>query len=66
MKIRLNGKESELCDNISVMQMIELLAIPKEGTAVAVNMQIVPRSAHQSHIVHDGDDVEIIHAIGGG
>jgi sulfur carrier protein len=33
---------------------------------VEVNMEIVPRSQFASHVLHDGDRVEIVHAIGGG
>jgi sulfur carrier protein len=34
--------------------------------AVEVNREIVPRSRHVQHELHDGDRVEIVQAIGGG
>jgi sulfur carrier protein len=33
---------------------------------VEINGAIVPRSAHQHHLLHAGDQVEIVHALGGG
>jgi sulfur carrier protein len=33
---------------------------------VEVNHQIVPRSQHTSYVLAEGDQVEIVHAIGGG
>jgi len=34
--------------------------------AMEVNREIVPRSEYAEHVLHDGDQVEIVHAIGGG
>jgi sulfur carrier protein len=34
--------------------------------AVEVNREIVPRSRHGQHLLEDGDQVEIVQAIGGG
>ena len=36
------------------------------GHAVAVNGEVVPRSAHATHQVSDGDDVEVVEAVAGG
>ena len=33
---------------------------------VEINGEIVPRSRHAGHPLHDGDRVEIVHALGGG
>ena len=34
--------------------------------AIEVNGEIIPRSAHADALLHDGDRVEIVQAIGGG
>jgi len=34
--------------------------------AVEINREIVPRSMHAERIIHDGDKVEVVHALGGG
>jgi sulfur carrier protein len=36
------------------------------GRAVAVNREVVPRSAHPSHPVTDGDEIEVVEAVAGG
>ncbi len=36
------------------------------GHAVAVNDEVVPRSAHSTHLVTDGDTVEVVEAVAGG
>ena len=34
--------------------------------AVEVNGEIVPRGRHGEHMLHEGDRIEIVHALGGG
>lgn len=66
MQILLNGKPYE-CP--AVMTVVALLAETGQGecrVAVEVNREIVPRSRHAEHKLHEGDRVEIVQAIGGG
>ncbi|UZW76875.1 sulfur carrier protein ThiS [Alkalimarinus sediminis] len=46
--------------------LIRLLALEGKRIAVELNMEIVPRSEHAVTILHQGDNLEIVHAIGGG
>ena len=39
---------------------------PGKRIAIEINQTIVPRSAHTGTVLHSGDCVEIVHAIGGG
>ena len=34
--------------------------------AVEINQEVVPRSEHAARMLHDGDKIEIVRAIGGG
>jgi sulfur carrier protein len=34
--------------------------------AVELNLDIVPRSQHASTVLREGDQIEVVHAIGGG
>ena len=66
MQIYLNGQAHE-CEATTTLT--ALLAEAGHGdrrVAVEVNREIVPRSRHREHVLHEGDRVEIVHAIGGG
>jgi sulfur carrier protein len=66
MHIQLNGETFELPDGESVAGLIERLDLAGRRVAVELNLDIVPRSEHASTALRDGDQVEVVHAIGGG
>jgi sulfur carrier protein len=66
VKVRVNGEERELPDKLSVAGLLEALRLPSEGVAVALNRQIVPRSSFVERLLEEGDDVEVLRAVGGG
>ncbi len=66
MKILLNGEPRELADGSSAAQLVADLELAGRRLAMEVNREIVPRSEYAGHVLHDGDQVEIVHAIGGG
>ncbi|HWV10611.1 MULTISPECIES: sulfur carrier protein ThiS [unclassified Pseudomonas] len=66
MRIQLNGEPFELPDGQSVADLIGRLDLAGRRVAVELNLDIVPRSQHVSTVLKDGDQVEVVHAIGGG
>jgi sulfur carrier protein len=66
MNVMLNGETRELPDPYTLQTLIEELGLTGKRLAVEVNEDIVPRSQHNDFRLHDGDRVEIVHAIGGG
>jgi len=50
----------------TVAALLETLGLAGRRVAVAVNRSVVPRSHHASHVLADGDRVEILEAVGGG
>lgn len=66
MLILLNGKETELSDSISLQGLISELKVEGKRIAIEVNQEIVPRSTFPTYRLKEGDEVEIVHAIGGG
>ncbi len=66
MKIRLNGEEREFAPPLSVLELLHAAGYGERRVAVEVNREIVPRSRHDSHLLGEGDEVELIQAIGGG
>lgn len=65
MKLTVNGDSLDF-GGTTVAELIEQLALTGRRLAVEVNREIIPRSQHASHVLEDGDIVEIVHAIGGG
>lgn len=66
MRILLNGEPFELPDGATVGGLIERLDLAGRRVAVELNLDIVPRSQHSTTALSEGDQVEVVHAIGGG
>lgn len=66
MHIQLNGEPLELPDGQSVADLLQRLDLVGGRLAVELNRDIVPRSQHATTLLAEGDQVEVVHAIGGG
>ncbi len=66
MKLIVNGSERDLPAPQTVATLLAAEGQGSRRVAVEVNREIVPRSRHGDHLLHDGDQVELIQAIGGG
>jgi sulfur carrier protein len=66
MHIQLNGEPYELPDGETVSALLARLEMTGRRIAVELNLDIVPRSQHVSTALREGDQVEVVHAIGGG
>jgi len=66
MHITINAQAHNIAENSSVAELIEILALQNKRLAIEVNQELVPRSLFSSHQLHQDDQVEIVHAIGGG
>jgi sulfur carrier protein len=66
MHITLNGDARDCAPGTSVSSLLDAAGYGGKRVAVEINLEIVPRSAHTTHLLADGDRVEIVHAIGGG
>jgi sulfur carrier protein len=64
--IILNGKPSKLAENSSLLQLIYNLDLAPEKIALELNRQVVRRADWSSTILKEGDQVEIVHFVGGG
>ena len=62
----MNGQPRTADDGLTVAQLVAELGLAGKRLAVEVNRDIVPRGEHATRMLHDGDRIEIIHAIGGG
>lgn len=66
MKITINGEAREFNDRLTAQQLIDELDLTGKRLAMEVNREIVPRSVYAQHRLKEGDQVEIVRAIGGG
>lgn len=66
MQIVLNGQTHKLTEVTFLGELLEQLGLNGKRLAVEVNFNIVPRSEHAEFRLSEGDQVEIVHAIGGG
>ncbi len=62
----MNGQPRTARDDLTVAALVTELGLAGKRLAVEVNCDIVPRGEHATRTLHDGDRIEIIHAIGGG
>jgi len=66
MRIQLNGEPYELPEGETVAALLTRLELTGRRVAVELNLDIVPRSQHDATALSEGDQVEVVHAIGGG
>ena len=67
IEIVINGEKRSIAEESTVHSLLEELGVAqRQGTAVAVNMAVVPRKAHAATVLQAGDRVEIVQAVGGG
>ena len=66
MKITVNGSEKLCADKALVSDLLVQLDLVGRRVAVESNGEIVPRSLHASVALADGDQIEIVVAVGGG
>ena len=61
-----NGKPHRVEAATDVSVLLARLELTGKKVAVERNGEIVPRSAHASTVLADGDELEIVVAVGGG
>jgi sulfur carrier protein len=66
IKVTVNGAAHRLEKPLEVSALLETLDLAGKKIAVERNGEIVPRSAHASTVLADGDRLEIVVAVGGG
>ncbi|MFM1961003.1 MAG: thiamine biosynthesis protein ThiS [Pseudomonadota bacterium] len=62
----LNGERRVMEAVRTVAELVAALGLDPRKVAVERNLEIVPRSAYGATELADGDQVEIVHFIGGG
>ena len=64
--ITLNGEPRALPGPLTVAGLVQVLALDGRKIAVERNREIVPRGRYDATALGQGDQLEIVHFIGGG
>lgn len=65
MILLVNGEEAEVRDDVTVEELVSDLGFPDKGIAVAVDWEVLPRSAWHT-VLAAGARVEVVTAVQGG
>jgi thiazole synthase len=66
LSIIVNGEHRRVRAGMTLADLAESLGLVPEKVAVERNLEIVPRSTLGAVLIEDGDELEIVHFVGGG
>jgi sulfur carrier protein len=64
--VTVNGRPRVLPEGTTIARLLEDLAVAPEAVAVAIGREVIPRRLHPERQVAEGDEIEIVRAVGGG
>lgn len=64
--IHLNGEHKRVRAGLTLAGLAEEMGLVPAKLAVERNLEVVPRSTLDQVMVEDGDELEIVHFVGGG
>jgi len=62
----INGEPQRLTDGVTLTELINQLGLNQRRIAVELNRAIIAREHYGAQVLNDGDEVEIVHFVGGG
>ncbi|MEG9861452.1 MAG: sulfur carrier protein ThiS [Parvularculales bacterium] len=66
LTITINGVEEVLEKSVTVQGLLHHLNLPDDKIAVEHNGEIIPRSTYSVTWLESGDNIEVVHFVGGG
>jgi thiamine biosynthesis protein ThiS len=66
ISISVNGEPRRIAAGLSIAGLVAELGLNPKKVAVERNLEIVPRSTHGDVTLAGGDQLEIVHFVGGG
>jgi len=66
VSITVNGEHKRVTAGLTLAGLAESMGLVPEKLAVERNLEVVPRSTLKDVLVEDGDELEIVHFVGGG
>ncbi|MBI3324365.1 MAG: sulfur carrier protein ThiS [Candidatus Omnitrophica bacterium] len=66
MELVVNGKRMQVSDGLTASGLLQQLGVQPERVVVEVNVTVLKRDRLASTVLNAGDQVEIVHFVGGG
>ena len=66
MNIKVNGENIKISDPLTINGLLKHIGLDDRRVAIERNLEIVPKSNYSVTNISDGDQIEIVHFIGGG
>jgi sulfur carrier protein len=66
MRIAVNGEPKDVAPEITLSALLAELGVSGGPVAVEKNREIVPRAEHATTRLREGDELEVVHFVGGG
>lgn len=66
MRITLNGAARDVEPGTTIAALVAALGLESRLVAVERNREVVTRSLHATTEVAEGDEIEVVHFVGGG
>jgi sulfur carrier protein len=66
MRITVNGESMDVPDGLTVAGLVAHLGLGGGPVAVERNREVIPRAEHAATAIGQGDELEIVHFVGGG
>ena len=64
--LKINGHDKNIYSSSNLAELLCELEIVSPHCAVALNQEVVPNSKLDQTKIREGDNIEIVHAVGGG
>jgi sulfur carrier protein len=66
MKIFINGEIKELSSELNLSELLKRFSLPSERVAIELNKNVVRKKDWEIVKIAEGDELEVIHFVGGG
>jgi sulfur carrier protein len=66
MQVTINGEVHLIPEGLTVRGLLEHLGMTEGPVAVERNRDVIPRMQHTAVLLDNGDQLEIVHFVGGG
>jgi thiamine biosynthesis protein ThiS len=66
VQITVNGEAQQVASGLSLAALLRELDLNERRIAVEVNRNIVAPEQYRTHSLGEGDEIEIVHFVGGG
>ena len=66
MRVQVNGEIRELPEKLTLADLVGQLSLAPERLAIELNREVLRRAAWPETELREGDQIEIVHFVGGG